>query len=165
MPKLKGKAQKWLKGFHILFACLWVGGALGANLMLIGLKASDGGQLLGINQAINFVDIWIIIPGNVGVILTGLIYSAFTNWGWFKHRWVTVKWIIALYGMVFGIIWLGPWAASLEQMSRLQGLDALADPRYSRNLNLLYGWGGFQAATLVFATFISTLKPWKKRSG
>ena len=163
MAKLKAKGQKWLKGFHHIFACLWVGGAVSVNLMLFCLEASDGMELYGINQAINFIDIWIIIPGNIGVIVTGIIYSVFTNWGWFKHKWVTVKWIIAIYGMVFGIIWLGPWAASLETISKTEGLNALSLEMYQENLMMLYWWGSFQAATIIFAVFISTLKPWKSK--
>jgi hypothetical protein len=131
--------------------------------MLFCLKSSDGMELYGINQAINFIDIWIIIPGNSGVIITGIIYSVFTNWGLFKHNWVTVKWIIAIYGMIFGIIWLGPWAASLEMISKAEGLKALSIERYTENLSMLYWWGSFQAATIIFAVFISTLKPWKSR--
>jgi hypothetical protein len=164
MVKLKAKGQKWLKGFHLFFACLWVGGAVSVNLMLYCLKGNDGMQLYGINQSINFIDIWVIIPGNAGIILTGLLYSIYTNWGWFKHRWVTVKWVIALYGMVFGIIWLGPWAGSLEHISKVRGLGALKDERYTANLLMLYLWGTFQAATIIFAVFISAIKPWKKKS-
>lgn len=163
MNKISAKGQKWLKAFHILFACLWVGGAISVNLMLFFLTADDGMQLYGINESINFIDIWIIIPGNLGIILTGIIYSLFTHWGWFKHKWVTVKWCIAVYGMVFGTIWLGPWAGSLEHISEIEGLKALTNDVYRNNIMMLYGWGSFQAATIVFAAFISTLKPWKKR--
>jgi hypothetical protein len=164
MVKLKAKGQKWLKGAHLLFACLWVGGAVSVNLMLYCLKANNGMQLYGINQSINFVDIWIIIPGNVGIILTGLLYSIYTNWGWFKHKWITVKWTIALYGMLFGIIWLGPWAESLEHISKVEGISALQNERYTTNLLMLYWWGTFQAVTIIFAVFISAIKPWKKKS-
>ena len=163
MNKLNAKAQKWLKGFHIFFASLWVGAAVSITAMIFVLKANHGMQLYGINQAINFIDIYIIIPGNTGIVITGILYSAFTSWGWFKHPWITVKWIIAIYGMLFGIIWLGPWAESLEYISKVEGLEALTNNNYQQNLHNLYWWGSFQAATIIFASFISTLKPWKKK--
>ncbi len=163
--KLKAQGQKWLKAIHIFFGSLWMGGALCVLLMLFFLKADSDRQLYGINQAVNFVDVWIIIPGNLGLVITGIIYSAFTKWGWFKHKWITVKWIIAVYGMTFGTFWLGPWASSLERIANSEGLNALADPQYASNLNLLYIWGSFQAATIIFASFISALKPWRKSGG
>lgn len=146
-----------------MFACLWVGGAISVNLMLFYLANQDNAHLYGINQAINFVDIWIIIPGNLGLILTGTLYSAFTNWGWFKHKWVTVKWLITLYGFVIGTFWLGPWTVSLEEIAQAQGRQALSKAAYQNNLELLFWWGGFQVLTLIFAVFISSLKPWKRK--
>lgn len=163
MKGLKIRGQKWLRSFHLFFACLWVGGAMSATLMLPILKAVDGPQLYGINQSINFIDIFIIIPGNSGILLMGLIYSVYTNWGWFKYRWITVKWAIGLYGMIFGIIWLGPWATSLEYISKKEGLKALENMTYLYNEKMIIWWGGFQTATIVFAVFISVLKPWRQK--
>ncbi|MCP4752999.1 MAG: hypothetical protein GY866_19095 [Proteobacteria bacterium] len=163
MKKLSGRGQKWLKCFHIVFACMWVGAAVCLVLMNGLIGASNGMELYGARLAVKFVDDFIIIPGAIGSLLTGLLYSLFTNWGWFKHRWIAVKWIINIYGVVFGTIWLGPWTNSLPLVALEKGLDALTDPVYIRTLALLNGWGGFQLATLLFAVFISVLKPWKQK--
>jgi hypothetical protein len=40
------------------------------------------------------------IPGAIGSLLSGLVYSLFTYWGWFKHRWITVNWCINPYGVI-----------------------------------------------------------------
>jgi len=42
-----------------------------------------------------------------------VVYSIFTNWGWFKHKWITVKWCINAFGMVLGTFWLGQWVNTL----------------------------------------------------
>ncbi|PKN27686.1 MAG: hypothetical protein CVU64_15410, partial [Deltaproteobacteria bacterium HGW-Deltaproteobacteria-21] len=91
-------------------------------------------------------------------------YSLKTNWGWFKHRWVTVKWVINLYGVIFGTFWLGPWLNSLPPIAKTQGIQALSDPVFVHNRTMLLVFGTFQAATCVFAVFVSVLKPWKTRS-
>ena len=163
MKKLKTKGQKWLKCIHILFASLWVGGAVAINLMTFTLKASDGMQLYGFNLSMKLVDDWIIIPGAMGSLITGIIYAVFTNWGWFKHHWITVKIIINVFGVVFGTFWLGPWLNLLPMLSKTQGLDALTNAAYIYNQRMLFVWGPLQTATILFALFISVLKPWKKK--
>ena len=163
MKKFSAKGQKWLKCFHILFASLWVGGAIAITLMSFTMKATDGMQLYGIDLSKKFVDDFIIIPGGVGSFLTGLMYSIFTNWGWFKHKWITTKWAINLFGLIFGTFWLGPWLNGMPPISKMEGLAAQANPVYTHNMNMLYLWGTFQLATVLFALFISVLKPWKRR--
>ncbi len=162
MKKLSAKGQKWLKGIHILFACMWVGAAIILCFMNPFLKASDGMQLYGIDVSMKFIDDYIIIPGANGALLTGLVYSIFTGWGWFKHRWIVVKWCITLFGVIFGTFWLGPWVNGLVPVSKVQGLAALADPGYLQNRHMVLYWGAFQLSTLLFALFLSVLKPWKK---
>lgn len=163
MKKMSAKGQKWLKGIHILCACMWVGSAMILSLMNPFLKATDGMQLYGIDIAMKFIDDFIIIPGANGALLTGLVYSIFTGWGWLKHRWIIAKWCITLFGVIFGTFWLGPWVNGLVPISKAHGLNALIDPNYLHSRNMVLYWGTFQLLTLIFALFISVLKPWKKK--
>ena len=81
MPKLKKKGLKWLKGFHLIAVACWVGGGV-ALILLYFLKDgfADSGVLYGINQSIHHVDMAVVvIPGAFGCLLTGLIYSSFSN--------------------------------------------------------------------------------------
>jgi hypothetical protein len=163
MKKLGPKGQRWLKGFHSFFACIWVGAAIVLSVKQFFVTASSGGELYGITSTMDFIDIFIIIPGAIGVLFTGLIYSIWTNWGWFKHNWITVKWMICLYGVIFGTYSLGPWMSDLAHISKAHGLSALSDPTYLHNQTMLYIFGTFQASTLIFAVFLTALKPWKKK--
>jgi len=163
MKKFSAKGQKWLKCFHIFFASLWVGGAVAINIMNFILKATDGMQLYGINISMKLVDDWIIIPGALGSLITGILYAIFTNWGWFKHNWIIVKLVINIFGVIFGTFWLGPWLNLLPELAKSEGLSALSNEMYIHNLKMLYVWGPFQTCTIVFALFISVLKPWKKK--
>jgi hypothetical protein len=164
MKKLSPRGQRWLKGFHSYFACMWVGAAIVLSVKQFFVHPTDGGELYGITATMDFIDVFIIIPGAMGVLLTALIYSVWTHWGWFKHNWITVKWIICVYGVVFGTYPLGPWMSGLARISKEQGLAALSDPNYLHNRTMLYAFGTFQVATLIFAVFITALKPWKKHA-
>ena len=161
MKKLSAKGQRWLKGFHALFACMWVGASICLAVKQFYVNPTDGGELYGITAMMDFIDIFIIIPGAVGVLLTGLIYSIWTNWGWFRHNWITVKWIICAYGVIFGTYPLGPWMSNMAHIAKVKGLDALLDPTYLHIKEMMLIFGTLQAALMILAVFLTALKPWK----
>jgi len=141
---------------------MWVGAAVCLCIKQFFINPGNGGELYGITSTMDFIDIYIIIPGAMGVLLTGIIYSVWTHWGWFRHNWIMVKWVICLYGVIFGTFLLGPWMSGLAHISREQGLTALNDPGFLHNRERLMIFGTFQVSTLLFAVFITTLKPWKR---
>lgn len=122
--------------------------------------AGEGAGLYGINLSMKFVDDFIIIPSATGSLLTGVLYAIFTRWGWFKHRWIIVKWAINIFGILFGTFWLGPWVNAMPSISQIKGLGALSDAVYLHNQTMLNCYGTFQMATIIFALFVSALKPW-----
>jgi hypothetical protein len=164
MRTLSPAGQRWLKCFHVFFTSVWTGAALSLLTINLFLHATDGMELYGINVSMKFIDDFVIIPAAVGCFLTGLLYSLYTHWGWFKHRWITVKWIITSFGILSGTFLLGPLLNSLAPLSKAAGLEVLRNQQYLYTKYILYGFGSFQAATLIFAVFISILKPWKKRT-
>lgn len=165
MKKLGPRAQKWVKGLHVIFACMWVGSAICLSVKQFFVHPANGGELYGITSTMDFIDVYIIIPGALGVLLTAIIYSTWTNWGWFKHKWIIVKWAICIYGIIFGTYPLGSWMSEVVHISKDAGLGALSHPIFLHNQKMLCIFGTFQAMTLVFAVFITSLKPWKNRKG
>lgn len=163
MKKLSAKGQKWLKCLHIYAGCVWVGCATALTVMQFVVKPEDGRELYGILYTLDFIDLFILVPGAIGTFLTALVYSIWTHWGWFKHNWITVKWIICAFGIVFGTFWLGPWLSGMTHMAEDLGLKALSDPEYLSNKRNLTIFGTFQALSIIFAVFVSTLKPWKRK--
>lgn len=163
MKPLSAKGQRWLKCFHVFFCSVWTGAGVALLAINLFMKANDGMELYGINASMKFIDDFIIIPGAVGCFLTGVLYSSCTAWGWFKQPWITTKWVITLFGILSGTFLLGPKLNSLPLMVKAQGINALSDPTYVGTKHLLYGFGGFQVATIVFAVYISILKPWRRK--
>lgn len=166
MKRLSPKGLRWLKGFHLIAVSSWIGGAL-ALISLYFLKSgiNDGGVLYGINQSIHHVDMMIVVlPGAMGSLLTGLIYSLFSHWGFFKHRWLTVKWIVTLTAIIFGTFWLGPWETAMMEISGAIGIAALQDLDYLYNQFMNLAFGTLQVSTLLILVFISIFKPWKEKT-
>ena len=165
MPKLTANGVKWLKGFHLIAVACWVGGAV-SLISLYFLKAgiNDGRVLYGINQSLHHVDMSIVVvPGATGTLLSGLAYSLFTKWGFFKHNWLTFKWVITVTAILFGTFFLGPWEANMMEISGKLGMESLGDIayRYNERMNLVFGT--FQVLILMGTIFISILKPWKSK--
>jgi uncharacterized membrane protein len=165
MPKLKPKGLKWLKGFHLIAVSCWLGGGV-SLILLYFLKngVTDGNILYGINQSIHHVDIAVVvIPGAFGCLITGLIYSSFSNWGFFKHTWIIVKWIITIVAIISGTLFLGPWETAMLDISGKLGILSLSDAEYLYNEKMNLIFGTIQVLLLMFTIFISVFKPWKSK--
>jgi len=161
--RLGAKGQKWLKIVHLFFVCIWVAPGITLVAMQLAMSAHSGGMLHGIDVSMKFVDDFLIIPGALGCLFTGLLYSLLTNWGFFRHGWITLKWIITVGGVLFGTFFLGPWLNAMPPISLELGLEALQDPGYMHNKAMNSIWGPVQVATLLLAVVVSVLKPWKAK--
>jgi hypothetical protein len=142
---------------------MWVGAAIVLSIKQFFVRPESAGELYGIHETMKFIDDFVIIPGAIGVLLTAIVYSVWTNWGWFKYRWITVKWLICIYGIAIGTYPLGPWQTELVNLAKDRGMSALANPVYVQNTTMLYILGTFQVCTLVFAIFLTALRPWQRK--
>lgn len=163
MKKMPPKGQRWLKIIHLTLAAIWLSSGFALVLLALFLTPEKGNAIYGTTLAMKFIDDFLIIPAANGCLLTGLIYGIWTHWGFFKHRWVILKWIITLYGIIVGTIWLGPWMNEMAAITGQLGNKALTNADYLsiRQQNIF--WGALQVATLFVALGVSVLKPWKKK--
>lgn len=159
---LTGKA--WLKGFHIFLACLWIGAA--ASMVLLSFfrgQITNGDELWAVHASIKMIDDFIIIPSAIGCLVTGILFSWLTNWGFFKFPWIIVKYVITIGAILFGTFYLGTWVNGMEAISKVERLAALENSTYLQYAKLNLYFGSLQAFTLIVAAFISVFKPWGKR--
>lgn len=165
MKKLKGRQVKWLKGIHILAAGIWVttGIVMLSFVFFMPEKISTGPQLYISNYILYFIDVYILPPAAILCLLTGLIYSAFTGWGFFKHKWISVKWVITISVILLGMFVSEPLIQEMVVLSKDKGLGALHSQQYVQTRLHQNALGVLMLSSLVFAIFVSVLKPWKKR--
>jgi hypothetical protein len=161
MAKSGKKVQKILKIAHLIFVCLWVGGAITFNVLLLGLgPAESGNELLGYALAAKLVDDGIIVIGALGSLITGILMSLCTHWGFFKRRWITVKYLLTIFCIVIGIVVLGPTVNEQPSIVRTLGLGALSDLLYLSNQKASILGGACLILCILFMLVISVLKPW-----
>lgn len=159
---LTGKA--WLKGFHIFFSCLWIGTAVSMMLLtFVRSHITNGDELWAVNTSIKLLDDFIIVPSAFGCLITGILFSWLTNWGFFKFNWIIVKYCINIAAILFGTFFLGPWVNGMEAISDAERLSALQNVTYLNYSKMNIYFGSLQAFTLILAAFISVFKPWGKR--
>lgn len=163
MKKLGTTGMRWLKIVHFFFISMWVGGGISLVLLLFLSKPVTGDELYAVNASMKIIDDFIIIPGAMGNLLTGILYGIWTNWGFFKHRWLIVKWILTAAQIIFGTFWLGPWLNGNAAIAKAERIMALQNPVFLHNQSMNAIWGTAQVALLLVMVGISVLKPWKKK--
>ena len=157
--------MKILKMFHLCFAFCWVIAALILLSLLVIPHPESGDELYMQSRIVQIVDDYFIIPGALGSLLTGLIYGIGTLWGFFKHTWIIVKWILTILQILFGTFVLGPYVNNNVILAENRDAALLTDPTFFWNVQITLIGGGIQFALLVFMVVISVQKPWKKRAG
>lgn len=106
MKKLGSGGMKWLKILHIVSVSLWFGGIISLIALRSGLDLSSFDEVNATYNSMRLIDETLIRNGAQGILLTSIVYSIWTNWGFFKHRWVAVKWVVFAAQMVLGIAFL-----------------------------------------------------------
>ena len=161
MKKLTGKGIKILKTAHLFFAFMWLGGGVSLLLLLLTTSPQESHELYMRSLALKLIDDWLIIPSAVCAFLTGIIYGVWTNWGFFKHRWLLVKWIINILLMLIGTFLLGTWVNSnvypVEDISKY----TLDNETFFYNVSQTIIWASIQIFALFIVVIISVFKPWK----
>ncbi len=163
-PTLGIAGIKWLRATHLILSVIWLGGALSMLLLRFAWTPSAEGDLYAIDHATSVIDHSVVVPAAFASLLTGLLESWLTTWGFFKYRWVTLKWIVTVGLMVYAPLFQSRWLREIESISRIEGLAALQNPLYLQD-QFLYTVSGIALVTsLVALSLISVLKPWMKKN-
>ena len=162
--KLSVQEIKLLKVFHLIFIMMWT---IGVVLMsILNWKYEALLPKFIYNQEMSlFIDYVFVIPGAVCAVITGIIYGIKTNWGFFKYKWITVKWILGVLVIIIGTFFLHPIALDI-----LYNTASLPEENYKKFLNdwspdigMLQIMATIQAVVLFFLIVISVYKPWMKK--
>ena len=163
--KLSVNGMKALKVVHLVCVVAWFGSAIAMNLLRHLVDVDDAAGMYWMAEILEPIDMKILVPGAIGCLLTGIIYSAFTVWGFFKHRWIVVKWVLTLFMILFGTFYMGPIVKANVVIGKAL-IDGCGDAaQYWHNVTANAYAGGLQMVLLAIATIISVYKPWKRKTG
>lgn len=162
--KLSAKQKKLLLIIHILFASIWIGAVI--TLLVLSIKttyATHDVELRTLHKTLLLIEYTMIIPPAFGSLLTGFLLSWWTNWGFFKYRWVTTKWIATVSLILFGALFLNTWLEGMSALAQTGGLSTVKQGVYKRYTGYNLIFVPLQWLVLIFMLVISVLKPWGKR--
>ncbi|MDM5227594.1 DUF2269 family protein [Cytobacillus sp. NJ13] len=157
------KAARWLKILHIVLVSLFFGGIMSSLVLNFNMKLAAYDQTLDMYQNVVAISDYIVRTGAVGTLLVGFIYGLFTNWGFFKHRWVTIKWILFIIQTIVGITIVDELMVENLALLEAEGSKALTNPVFIDNHTVRQYAVYFQIAVTLFIFAISVLRPWKKK--
>lgn len=164
MKKLGSQGIKILKIIHLFFAVLWIGGAIALLTVLFFSQPTTGDELYMTSRILQIVDDFLIIPGAIASFFIGIIYGVWTNWGFFKHRWLVVKWIVTVAQILFGTFALGPWVDRNVEIANELRNAALTNAELLHNLEMSKIYGSIQTSLLIIVFLVvSVMKPWRKK--
>jgi len=156
MKKLTKRWYKVLKIAHIYAAGLWCGGGVIIGILL--LTITEVNIIKNLEVAL-FIDEIIVIPSVFLCLVTGILFSVFTHWGFIKHRWIIVKYIGNLAPPVMGILFHGDQFHKLVQIANELGTHALLDNSFKNLFNIFYIVCILNGLIILFMYIISVIKP------
>lgn len=163
MKKLSAKGMRALKVIHLVCAVAWFGSAISMNLLRHLVEVEDTAGMYWMAEILEAIDMKILVPGAIGCLVTGIIYGAFTNWGFFKYKWLTVKWVLTIFMIMFGTFYMGPLVKENVVIGKalMEGRGDVSQYGYNVTANAYAGL--LQIVLLTIVTVISVYKPWKKK--
>ena len=163
MKKLSGNGIKILKILHLIFASMWLIGGVCMILLLTTITPQESHEMYMLAVILKQIDDWIIVPGAMSCLVTGIVYGVWTNWGFFKHRWITVKWVMTVTMILMGTFLMGPWVNdNVYTVDDISNYTMDNSVFFSNNHKTVV-LGSVQAVLLLVVVILSVLKPWKTK--
>ena len=149
-------ARKSLLTLHVICSVGWLG-SVGAFLAMnvAGLTNADTELARAMFRAMNVVGLYVIVPASIGSVMTGILQGVWTQWGLLRHRWVAIKLLIGVFATI--LLLLHQFTAVSEAASRAEKGVAVG----AVGVQLVID-ASLAVAALLFATGLSTFKPWGK---
>jgi hypothetical protein len=163
MRKFGSLSLKLLKMVHMLMIVLFLGGILSSFALIMKLDLSNFEDVYLTYKSFNIISDNIVKVGAQGTILVGAVYGFFTKWGFIKHKWLALKWILFIAQTMIGILVVDRLMVANIALLETEKALALNNPVFIHNHFLrLYVVIGQIGLTLI-ALILSVLKPGRSR--
>jgi hypothetical protein len=164
MYKLGSTGLKILKILHLFMIVLFLGGIISSFALLIKLDLSNFDDVYSSYKIFNTVSDNVVKIGAQGTILLGAIYGFFTRFGFIKHKWLAVKWIMFIAQTFIGILVVDKLMVANLTLLETEKVLALTDPIFIHNHFLRMDVVILQIALTLFALILSVWKPGRART-
>ncbi|HEX9387793.1 MAG TPA: hypothetical protein VF918_15830 [Anaerolineales bacterium] len=163
MRKFGSLGLKILKMSHILLIVLFLGGILSSFALIMKLDLSNFDDVYMAYKTFNILSDNVVKMGAQGTILLGAIYGFFTKWGFIKHKWLAVKWILFIIQTFVGILIVDKLMVANTVLLETEKVLALSNPLFLHNHYLRLYVVITQIGLTLFALILSVLKPGRSK--
>lgn len=94
------------------------------------------------------------------MLLTGLFYAHFTEWGYLRYYWIIAKWLSTLVFVLVGLLWIVPLLGRVRETSMTFRAQLTVDPSFSGPMYLHIAMAAVQALLVLCIVIISIFRPW-----
>lgn len=164
MKKLGQKGTKVLKLVHLLLVILFLGGIISSLAINSVIDISTFDKAYSSYESSIIISDYVVKYGAQGTLLIGIVYGLFTNWGFFKHRWIAAKWVLWIAQTFIGIFMVDRLMVSNMALLESEGAKALSNPIFLQNHVTRQYVVIFQIVLSVIIICISVWKPWRKKN-
>ena len=163
MRKFGSIGLKILKMLHILMIVLFLGGILSSFALLMQLNLSNFDDVYMTYKIFNIISDNVVKMGAQGTILLGAVYGFFTKWGFIKHKWLAVKWILFIIQTFVGILIVDKLMVANMALLETDRVLALSNPIFIYNHFLRLYVVIAQIGLTLLALILSVLKPGRSK--
>lgn len=142
---------------HVTFSLGWFGAVVAYfALAFAGLTSSDVLLARSAYLSMEVLGWWVVIPLSLSALGSGLVLSLGTEWGLFRHYWVTTKFLMASVGSIILLTHM----RVVGQMSQVARATSFSTGAFGglRIQLVVHAAGGL--LVLAAATALSVYKPW-----
>jgi hypothetical protein len=123
VTKLSPRLRKVALTAHVLASVGWFGAVGGFLALAVAGLAGENEQLVrAAYLAMGVIGWFAIVPLSLAALLSGVVLSAGTSWGFFRYYWVVIKLVITV-------------VATLVLLVHMQPIGALADVAATRSVS------------------------------
>ena len=154
--------RRWLRIIHITMISFLLGGLVSV-FAISRMNSLIGEGLFIATYSMYHLFNWVVTLAFFGIMITGIVYSAFTHWGLTKHWWVIGKWVGMFICLIIVWFWLGPainGMVALSDAARDTGVLSTEYGEYSQAIG-----PAIVLSLLIFIglIIITIFRPWGQR--
>ena len=132
--------------------------------LVLPLSSQHAHEQITFSNILFYIDFIIVGPGAGGCLATGLIYSLYGNWGFFKFRWITLKYVINILFITYGMLVFLPFTHGQYSYYLSQPTEAII-PEESIWMNIFCTSQNFCTILMfLFVVYLSVFKSVKKKN-
>lgn len=162
---LSPSGQKVLKPIHSLSAKVFGIGLIALLALLIGRLGNNGVSRQAGDMVLLSIMRYGVNLGLLGAVATGLVYALYTPWGFFRHRWIIVKWVGCAVMLAILIAGLAPTINSMTTMGEWGLAPSLFADEYKTVFRQGVIYCSIEVVLMITLSVVSVFKPWRQWEG